>query len=196
MHYVILPLMLLNFFAGILGGIGMLLQGEWGLFLFGLGCTFIGVFILSFLLLPGMIFLPAVSWAAERNNVPLMFLAGVPAIAWTYLVLAVSCVVIFGTMVQGSDASISNMLWGYAAATGPWSYMAREDAKAGNDNASTTAFFAQLGVISMMVATFVNPSGTSFYRLIYWFAPFLVLGLLVQCLIAWVQNKNANREYW
>lgn len=196
MHYLILPFMLLNLLGGLVGGVGMLFQGEWGLFFFGLGWSLIGAFALSFALLPGMIFAPLVVWAEERHNIPLMVLAAVPAMAWTYVVMAVSCVVIFGAMVQDSDAGIFHMLWGYAAATGPWSYMAREEAKAGNDNAATTSFFAQLGVISMMIATFIEPGGTHFYRLVYWFSPLLVIGLLLQLIIAWVDTKNARRGYW
>lgn len=196
MQYAVVPFMLLNLLGGFLGGAGMLFQGEWGLFFFGLAWMFIGAFALSFALLPGMIFAPIVAWAGKRENIPLMVLAGVPAIAWTYLVMAVSCVAIFGAMVQNSGAGIFHMFWGYAVATGPWSYMAREEAKAGNDNAAMTSFFAQLGVISMMIATFIDPANTEFYRLIYWFAPLLVIGLILQLCIAWMDTRNARRGYW
>jgi len=195
MQYAVLPFMLLNLLGGLLGGAGMLIQGEFGLFFLGLGWLLIGAFAISFALLPGMIFAPIVVWAGERGNTPLMVLAAVPAMAWTYIVMAVSCVSIFGAMVQDSDAGIFHMLWGYAAATGPWSYMAREEAKTGNDNAAMTSFFAQLGVISMMIATFIEPAETAFYRLIYWFAPLLIIGLLLQLCIAWVDTRNARRGY-
>ena len=196
MQYAVLPFMLLNFLAGLLGGAGMLFQGEFGLFFFGLGWSLIGAFAISFAMLPVMIFAPIVAWAGERKNTPLMVLAAVPAMAWTYIVMAVSCVFIFGAMVQDSDAGIFHMLWGYAAATGPWSYMAREEAKTGNNNAAMTSFFAQLGVISMMIATFIEPTETDFYRLIYWFAPLLIIGLLLQLIIAWVETRNARRGYY
>lgn len=88
------------------------------------------------------------------------------------------------------------MLWGYAAATGPWSFLARKDAEAGNDQASMPAFFAQLGVIAMMVATFINPVGTDFFTLIYWFAPVLGIGLVLQLFVVWFGTKNAQRGYW
>lgn len=196
MQYAILPFMLLNLLGGVIGGAGMIFQGEWGLFFSGLAWSLFGAFVLSLALLPGMIFASFVVWAEERQNVLLMVLAGLPAMAWTYLIVAVSCVSIFGAMVHESDADIFHMLWGYAAATGPWSYMAREEAKAGNDNAATTSFFAQLGVISMMIATFIEPAETDFYRLIYWFSPLLILGLFLQLFIAWVDTRNARRKYW
>ena len=187
--------MLLNLLAGLIGGAGLLFQAEWGLFFLGLGWSLIGAFVLSFALLPALIFAPIVVWAGERQHTALMVLAAIPAMAWTYIVMAVSCVVIFGAIVQESDAGIFHMLWGYAAATGPWSYMAREEAKTGNDNAAMTAFFAQLGVISMMVATFIEPYETDVYRLIYWFAPLLIIGLFLQVFIAWMDTKNARRGY-
>ena len=174
----------------------MLFQGEWGIFFLGLGWSFLGAFALSLALLPGMIFTPIVAWAAERQNTSLMAIAAVPAMAWTYIVVAVSCFAIFVAIVQDSDAGIFHLLWGYAAATGPWQYMARKEAKAGNDNAAMTSFFAQLGVLSMMFATIIESAETDFYRLIYWFAPFLIIGLLVQLFIAWVDTKNASRGYW
>jgi hypothetical protein len=196
MQYVILPFLLLNLLGGFVGGVGMLFQGEWGLFFFGLGWSLLGALALSIALLPGMIFVPVMAWAAERENLLLTVLAGIPALAWTYILIAISCVAVFGAMVQNSDAGFFHLLCGYSAATGPWSYMAREEAKSGNDNAATAAFFAQLGVISMMVGTFIEPAETDFYRLIYWFAPLLIFGLLVQIFIIGVEAKNARRRYW
>lgn len=156
----------------------------------------IGAFALSLALLPGMIFLPIVKWAAERESMPLMLLAGIPAMIWTYVVIAVSCVVVFAAIINNSGVGFFQMLWGYAAATGPWSFLARKDAEAGNDQASMPAFFSQLGVIAMMVATFINPDGTDFFTLLYWFAPVLGIGLVLQLFVVWVETKNARRGYW
>lgn len=156
----------------------------------------VGAFALSLALLPGMIFLPIAKWAADRESMSLMLVAGIPAMIWTYVVIAVSCVVVFAAIINNSGAGFFQMLWGYAAATGPWSFLARKDAEAGNDQASMPAFFAQLGVIAMMVATFINPVGTDFFTLIYWFAPVLGIGLVLQLFVVWFGTKNAQRGYW
>lgn len=187
--------MIFNFFSGIIGGIGLIFQGEWGLFFYGLAWAFAGAFVLSFALLPGMIFAPIAAWAAERNKVGLIVAAGIPAMAWTYIVVAVSCVAVFSAVVEGSDAGLFHILWGYSAATGPWSYMAQQEAKTGNDNAATVSFFAQLGVISMILATFLEPAHTEFGRLIYWFTPLLLLGLVFQLAILWYDTRNARHGY-
>jgi hypothetical protein len=190
----VLPFIILNMLAGLVGGAGMIFQGEWTAFFLGLAWMLVGAFALSLALLPGMIFLPVVAWAAERDSMPLMLLVGIPAMIWTYIVIAVSCVVVFAAIINNSDAGFFQMLWGYAAATGPWSFLARKDAEAGNDQASMPAFFSQLGVIAMMVATFINPNGTDFFSLIYWFAPVLGIGLVLQLFVLWVETKNARRR--
>ncbi|WP_252258400.1 hypothetical protein [Erythrobacter aurantius] len=192
MQILVLPFILLNLFAGLLGGAGMLFQGEWSIFFLGLAWMFVGAYVLSLALLPGMIFAPIAAWAADRDNLVLVAIAAIPAMAWTYTIVAVSCVAIFSGIVHNSDAGIFHLLWGYASATGPWSFLAREDAKAGNDYAALTSFFAQLGVISMMIATLIEPRDTDFYRLIYWFAPLLLIGLVVQLFIVWVETKNSR----
>lgn len=196
MQLLVLPFIILNMLAGLVGGAAMLFQGEWTAFFLGLAWMLIGAFALSLALLPGMIFLPIVKWAAERESMPLMLLAGIPAMIWTYVVIAVSCVVVFAAIINNSGVGFFQMLWGYAAATGPWSFLARKDAEAGNDQASMPAFFSQLGVIAMMVATFINPDGTDFFTLLYWFAPVLGIGLVLQLFVVWVETKNARRGYW
>jgi hypothetical protein len=196
MPLLVLPFIILNMLAGLVGGAGMLFQGEWTAFFLGLAWMLVGAFALSLALLPGMIFWPIVKWAGERDNLPLMLIAGVPAMIWTYTVIAVSCVVVFAAIINNSGAGFFQMLWGYAAATGPWSFLARKDAEAGNDQASMPAFFAQVGVVAMMVATFIDPNGTDFFSLIYWFAPVLGIGLVLQLFVAWFETKNARRKYW
>ena len=196
MQLLVLPFIILNMLAGLVGGAAMLFQGEWTAFFLGLAWMLVGAFALSLALVPGMIFLPIVKWAAERESMPLMLIAGIPAMIWTYVVIAISCVVVFAAIINNSGVGLFQMLWGYAAATGPWSFLARKDAEAGNDQASMPAFFSQLGVIAMMVATFINPDGTDFFTLIYWFAPVLGIGLVLQLFVLWVETKNARRGYW
>lgn len=195
MQLLVLPFIILNMLAGLVGGAAMLFQGEWAAFILGLAWMLAGAFVLSLALLPSMIFVPIVKWAAERESLPLMLIAGIPAMIWTYVVIAVSCVVVFAAIINKAGVGFFQMLWGYAAATGPWSFLARKDVEAGNDQASMPAFFSQLGVIAMMVGTFINPDGTDFFTLIYWFAPVLGIGLLLQLLTVWFETKNARRGY-
>lgn len=51
-----LPIMLLNFLGGIVGGIGLIVQGDWTKFFLGIAYAFTGGFIVSIMMLPSMIF--------------------------------------------------------------------------------------------------------------------------------------------
>jgi hypothetical protein len=55
-------------------------------------------------------------------------LIGLPAMIWTYAVIAVSCAWVFSGITTTPHGSlIPYLLWGYAAATAPWSYMASKE---------------------------------------------------------------------
>jgi predicted neutral ceramidase superfamily lipid hydrolase len=149
-----------------------------------------GPFILSIAMIPAMIFLPLSAWAANRENTAMVVIAAIPNLAWTYLVVAVSCVVVFSWVVSGQEGGFFQILWGYSVATAPWSFMAQKDRQSGNETSTTLMFFVQLGTISMMVATFLDPSDVDPSRLMVWFLPFFVLGLIAQLFIAWVETRG------
>ena len=78
-----IPIMLLNLLGGIVGGIGLVFQGDWTKFLIGVAYTFVGGFMVSILMLPSLIFLPLVVWASKRGNVIVALLAAIPNLLWT-----------------------------------------------------------------------------------------------------------------
>ena len=192
MLLVALPLLVLNLIAGLAGGVGLAFQGEWGLLFSGLAYSVGGPFLLSIAMLPGMIFVPLTVWAADRGNTLLAVMSAIPSMVWTYIVVAVSCIVSFAMIVRGSEGEFFHLLWGYSVATAPWSYMAQKDKQSGNDNSTVLMFFVQMGTASMMVAAFADPYDTSPARLATWFLPFMGLGLLAQLFIAWVETRNAR----
>lgn len=174
------PIMLLNFLGGFVGGIGLIIQGEWTKFFIGIAYAFSGGFIVSILMLPSLVLLPLVLWAGERENTVLMILAAIPNLIWTYVVIAVSCVAVFGAMVKGSDGDIFHLLWGYSAAIGPWSFLANKDRQNGETESTTSMLFIQIGTIAMMIHCYIRPDLTDLTDLMKWFLPFLGLGIVVQ----------------
>ena len=188
-----LPLMLLNLLGGLVGGIALLVQGEWRLVVGGLAYSFLGPFILSILMIPAMIFLPLTMWAAKRDNMALAVLSAIPNILWTYLIVAVTCVFVFSRMVDGQEGDFFNVLWAYSVTTAPWSFLAQKDRQSGNEKSTTLMFFVQLGAVAMMVATLLDSTDTSVSRLANWFLPFLVLGIVVQLLESWFAVRSARR---
>lgn len=174
----LIPIILLNFFSGLVGGVWLLFEGQWAMVAFGFLYGFVGVMALSLILLPGMLFAIPAATAFERNRPTLAALLGAPSLTWTLLVLTASCVFIFSRIATIGDGGIPFLLWGYSVALSPWTHMASKEA---SDSPATgaTAMAAQLGVVSMMVATVVNPLETQFDRLVWWFAPFPILALLL-----------------
>ena len=193
---VALPLLVLNFLGGLVSGIGLAFQGEWRLIFVGIGYGVAGPFLLSIAMLPAMIFIPLSVWADKRGNTLVAVAAAIPNLAWTYIVVAVSCIIVFSAITKNAEGDLFHLLWGYSVTTAPWSFMAQKDRQSGNDYSSTLMFFVQMGTASMMVAAFVDPYDTGAARLAAWFLPFMGLGLLAQLFTAWVGIRgNYNRVH-
>ncbi len=175
-----LPIMLLNFLGGIVGGIGLIVQGDWTRFFVGLAYAFTGGFIVSILMLPSLIFMPLVIWAGNRDNTTIALLGAIPSLIWTYVVIAATCVTVFAAMVKGSDGDFFHLLWGYSTATGPWSFLANKDRQSGETKSTTTLLFIQFGTMAMMFHAYSEPNQTDPKDLLAWFLPFMVLGIITQ----------------
>lgn len=74
--------------------------------------------------------------------------------------------------------------------------MANKDKQSGNDASTILMFFVQMGTVSMMVASWSDPSAMEFYTLFAWFIPFVMLGLVAQLFVAWVETKNARHRVY
>ena len=191
-----IPIMLLNLLGGIVGGIGLVFQGDWTKFLIGVAYTFVGGFMVSILMLPSLIFLPLVVWASKRGNVIVALLAAIPNLLWTYLVIAASCVTVFGAMVKGGDGDVFHLLWGYSTAIGPWSFLANKDRQSGETASTTSLFFIQIGTIAMMYHAYKWPDQTDLPDLMRWFLPFMGLGIATQLIGSMVAiSQSRNRGY-
>lgn len=165
-----LPIMVLNLLGALVGGIWLAVSGEWSLVVFGLTAILFGHFVVSILLAPSMILVVPLSWAASRGHVALMAIMAIPSVLWTYLVLAGWCLGCFFFCLQNGDEGtlVPRLLWAYAIATGPWTYLASQESRADpNTPALTTAFFAQVGCIAMMIIAYVS-DGDPDNQAMYW----------------------------
>lgn len=189
----VIPLLLLNLLGGVVGGVGLAIQGEWGLLVRGIVWCVVSPFLLSIAMLPAIAFAPLSVWASEKGNNVAALLAAVPALIWTYLVVTVSSVVIFHFVAARPDAGFIHLLWGYSMTTAPWSFLASKDKQAGNVASSVLMFFIQLGTVSMMLASWSDPASVDLETLAYWFVPFMLIGLVAQMFIAWVDGRSARR---
>jgi hypothetical protein len=190
---IVLPLMVLNFLGGMVSGVWLMILGDWGTFFFGLGYMFAGAFILSFFMLP-VILLAMPAAAAGQRSAALGFALAMPALLWTYGLVAVSCAYIFSAVVsQAENVLVPYLLWGYAVALAPWTFMASKEGRDGY--AGMIVFFAQLGTIAMIIAVLRDPTDISFWRLIYWVVPPLLIGMVLQFVMAAVEMVAQRERY-
>lgn len=188
----VVPLLILNMLGGLVGGIGLAVQGHWSLLIGGIAWCVIGGFVLSIALLPGMIFAPLAVWAFNRGNTAAAVVACIPSLLWTYIVVAATSIVVFYNVVAQPDSGFFHLLWGYSVTTAPWSFLARKDKQSGNDTSTLLMFFVQLGVVAMMFASWSDPESITVANLLPWFVPFMALGLVAQVLVAVVEGRNAS----
>lgn len=76
--------------------------------------------------------------------------------------------------------------------TGPWSFLANKDKQSGNDASTMLMFFVQLGVVSMMFASWSDPKSMTAADLIPWFVPFMALGFVAQVFVAVGEARQAR----
>ena len=188
-----LPVMALNFFGGIIGGIWLMILGEWGAIGTALGAAIFGVFFCGFLLMPGLLFSAPGLALYERRGVlrlisyPLLLVG----FLWTFIVMSIWALGMFHSFLAKSDSSslVSMMMVAFGAATGPWSYMAQQEARGGNEYSSLTAMFLSLAsgvTLFLLVFTEMNTFEV--------FGIFLVIMGIVFFIQLFIAIKN-HREF-
>lgn len=157
-------LMVLNMLGGIVAGIWLAIIGKWGSLGLGFGLMIFGSFAIGIALLPGLIVAVPAAALAEKGRVASAFALGSLNIIYTYIVLAAWCIlimIIFGKRADGNSL-IPFLLWAYAVATGPLSYMASKEQE--NEFTAVTCFALQIAfVISMIVILIINPTMLSIF---------------------------------
>ena len=150
-----IPIMILNFAGGIVGGVWLGIEGEWRTLGIGIAALFGGTFVVSLLMLPGLgliaLSVPLLDRGRTILAMPLMMIST----AWTYVVMGAWCLGSFYLIVRGYDhGSIwPFLLWSYSTAVGPWLYMAsKEHGEAtGSMIAASSACFASLAMMGVIL---------------------------------------------
>ncbi|WP_271065391.1 hypothetical protein [Caulobacter sp. NIBR1757] len=188
-----IPIMLLNWLGGIVGFIWLIVLGDWATIGLGVAVLLVGTFAIGLALAPGMLVMAPMAALYERGRRTSALVIGALGLLWTYAVLTVWCVGMFTYMLSRAegDSIIPYLLWGYGAATGPWTYMAHKESRADPSAPATmTAFAAQLGVMSMMVGALIDQSDLSFERLAWFFVPFVGMCLVAQLALAALASRE------
>jgi hypothetical protein len=154
------PIMLLNFGGGIVGGIWLLFLGKWALVVGVLLVSWAGGgFAVSLVMMPGNLLfgLPSTK-LLQRGNTVLAYVFAALCWIYNYLIMTAWSVVAFVFVLSHyAGGSIwPYLLFAYSAATGLWTYMAQHETRGGNEDAPGTTvpvFFACVGAVTMMGIT-------------------------------------------
>lgn len=125
-----IPLFLLNFSSGIVGGIWLLILGKWKLVLIGFGLTvFFPALLFSLILLPGT-GISLLGMKLGQRGIPLFpRIIGFIGSFINYCIIAFWILIIVTMFVRQSDGHnlVPFLLFGYSTAMFPLSYMAKYD---------------------------------------------------------------------
>ena len=192
----VLPIVVLNWLAGIVGGIWLLIVGKWALLGMGLAVIFFGHFLLSLLLMPAMLLVVPAGIAFNANRTILGIVLSIPSILWTYALIGVSNYLIFVYVLghMGSTSLLPILLWAYAASTANWTYMAAMEARGDPDTASgVPAFGAQVGCATMMIIVYLQDGHPDPIDLIIGLSVPLLIALLFQLTLATLAGFESRK---
>ena len=191
----VVPIIILNSLAGLVGGVWLLWLGEWKLVLGGFLLSVFAPFWASLLVMPGMIFaIPGIA-AIERGNTwigtILVSLSGL----WTYTVVTIWCLVAFWYVPQfgsNSDPFLPFLLFAYAVATAPWALMAQKETQSGGGSgAQLTVSGACLGC-ALILAYVLIAEQPDFFAAI-WFLIVPMAAVYIFSIIAAIIDGRSSR---
>ena len=154
-----LPIMILNFGGGIVGGIWLAFLGEWKLIGIGIFLLFTSHWILSLLMMPGMLISGIAVHFAEKNKAPLCFF-GFLSQLYTNILIVATCVVAFficSSFYKGSIGVgyLPYVLWSWGMALGPWQFFASKEPD--NEFSAITLFSASIFYFLFLGSIFISP---------------------------------------
>jgi uncharacterized tellurite resistance protein B-like protein len=149
----LIPILLLNIFGGLVTGIILAIGGDWAPLLLGLLFMFVGVFIISILMLPSLIVMGLAIFFANRKSRLGVGFCVLASQALIYAIMFGVSYVVFGTILESSSEAneIVLLIWSFVVATTPWNYMASKEQD--NEGTQLTLFASQIGLFAVLVLT-------------------------------------------
>ncbi len=174
-------LSIFNFFSGFVGGIWLLILGNWQYVVGGLLLSFLMPFGYSIASLPALALVPLIGKFAERKQTfPLMFFGFLGSLFQNGIAL-IWVIYVFNFVIANADESnyIPLLIWGYSVTLGPLGYMASKES---SDSHGTT-----IGVIFAMTSYAMLTITTLFFK--YDLAPNYILLAIFSALPLLLLNK-------
>ena len=146
-------------FGGIISGIWLAILGKWGDIIRGIVFIVTSGFLVSFALMPGLLFVGPAIIAMERGKRIGAVLFGSLSILYTAALITAWCICIMWLFMRSSSESsiIPSLIWSYGVALAPWMWLAQKDQQAGGNEFSIfTTLFAQISYIVAMIMFFLG----------------------------------------
>jgi hypothetical protein len=163
---VIAPLLIFNYFAGIVGFIWLFWLGDWSSALMGFGAILVGPTVLAFPLMLALVFgLPAM-WLWEKGfigktlSIPFIIIGGL--VSWIVM-SAWGIFVYYQASINGWAPNQSfapilpYLLAAYAVSTAPWAYMASKEGPEGKT--ALPIIFTHLSAFWALLSTYMQWQG-------------------------------------
>lgn len=176
---------IINMFGGVVGGIWLLVKGEWGVVLFSIGLLFVGsTFLISLLLLPSIgLGSLSVFLISKKKYLISGILANLSQIYIIIIMAAWGFAFMFFFLSKARlDTLIPMILLSYGPATGPWAYMASNDKNFSVSHIAT--FFLEIAYLTTgVIIIFTDHVG---FKLIFGtYLGIMAFGLIICMLYSW-----------
>ncbi len=171
-----IPIMILNYGGGIVGGIWLAFLGEWRLIIIGIVLMFISHWLLAILMMPGVL-LSGIAFKFGEKNKFLLYLFGFLSHLYTNILIVATCVFAFllcSSFYKGTIGVnyIPYLLWSWGMALGPWQYFASKEPE--NEFSTITLFCASIFYFLILISIFISP-----YLLLIIVGIFILVQLIV-----------------
>ena len=146
-----MPLVFLNIFSGIIAFIWLAVVGEWSIIGYGVLGLLVGHFVISILLMPGIIFMLPLPFFFSKGLSFLGLIFGIVNLVYTNIIFCFWCIgsfFFFGTQITDSSIFIPLVLWSYNVAIGPINYLASKEP---NDGTQLVNFFVQIACSCLII---------------------------------------------
>lgn len=153
------PILFLNIAGGIIGGVWLIILGEWSLFCFGILITISLPWLLTIIMMPGLLLSGIAIYYTERKNF-LGYIFNYLSQLFTNLFIVATCVFAFlyCSSYYKSDIGfgiIPYMLWSWSMAFGPWQFFASKEIE--NEYTLVTLLSAQIFYFLFLLSIFLIP---------------------------------------
>ena len=155
-----IPIMILNFGGGIIGGIWLAILGEWKLLGIGIALLFTAHWFLSLLMMPVML-ISGIAMHFEKKSKFLLYLFGFFSQIYTNALIIDTCVFAFfmcSKFYRGDIGVgyIPYLLWSWGMALGPWQFFASKEPD--NEFSAITLLSASIFYFLFLTSIFIHPS--------------------------------------